>query len=391
MLTHLSLFSGIGCSDLAAEWAGFETILMCEIDKDCQKVLRKHWPEVPIIEDVRDVTRESVIAYTASKEYSQQGREVDTAREIISRWKTEIRTEFRGCFEDGRYNGLTLMSAGVPCQPVSSAGKRRGKADDRWLWPEAIRVLSELQPTWAVFENPVGISTLGEYGEIIQVGSKALESLPDNEAVELDRICGDIEKEGYEVQPVSIPACAVEAPHERQRIFIICHTRSCGLSGESRRRTGAKSQNGYLESESWTITNSLNSGSGTPGYGYDGNRKEGEQNDNQQSCCRPGRHHEGINPNSQVQVLEGTITEGRVCTRRLPAEYDREYWRDNWYDKAIELCTPKTKPGVRTVDDGITTGLLGLSRVTKIMMLGNCNPPQLYYPIYKAIADIENS
>ncbi len=348
-LTHLSLFSGIGCSDLAAEWAGFETILMCEIDKDCQKVLRKHWPGVPIIEDVRDVTRESVIAYTASKEYSQQGREVDTAREIIGRWKTEIRTEFRGCFEDGRYNGLTLMSAGVPCQPASIAGKRRGKADDRWLWPEAIRVLSELKPAWAVFENPVGISSLGEYGEIIQVGSEALESLPDNEAVELDRICGDIEKEGYEVQPVSIPACAVEAPHERQRIFIICHNRNCGLSGESRRWTGGESQNGYLESESWTITN------------------------------------------SQVQGLEGTITEGKVCTRTLPAEYDREYWRDNWYDKAIELCTPKTKPGVRTVDDGITTGLLGLSRVTKIKMLGNCNPPQLYYPIYKAIADIEKT
>jgi len=349
-LTHLSLFSGIGCSDLAAEWAGFETILMCEIDKDCQKVLRKHWPDVPIIEDVRDVTRESVIAYTASKEYSQQGREVDTAREIISRWKTEIRTEFRGCFEDGRYNGLTLMSAGVPCQPVSSAGKRRGKADDRWLWPEAIRVLSELQPTWAVFENPVGISTLGEHGEIIQVGGEALESLPDNEAVELDRICGDIEKEGYEVQPVSIPACAVEAPHERQRIFIICHaTDSESINGW---RLSIREESSYSESRKL-------SGS--------------------------------INPHSQKPGLERTITEGRVCTRRLPAEYDREYWRDNWYDKAIELCTPKTKPGVRTVDDGITTGLLGLSRVTKIKMLGNCNPPQLYYPIYKAIADIENS
>lgn len=331
-LTHLSLFSGIGCSDLAAEWAGFETILMCEIDKDCQKVLRKHWPGVPIIEDVRDVTRESVTACTQS--INQRGLSIGTI---------EKESRFSKCDQ------LTLLTAGVPCQPASIAGKRRGKADDRWLWPEAIRVLSELKPTWAVFENPVGISSLGEYGEIIQVGGEALESLPDNEAVELDRICGDIEKEGYEVQPVSIPACAVEAPHERQRIFIICHNRSCGLSGESRRWTGRESQNGYLESESWTITN------------------------------------------SQVQGLEGTITEGKVCTRTLPAEYDREYWRDNWYDKAIELCTPKTKPGVRTVDDGITTGLLGLSRVTKIKMLGNCNPPQLYYPIYKAIADIENS
>lgn len=341
-LTHLSLFSGIGCSDLAAEWAGFETILMCEIDKDCQKVLRKHWPGVPIIEDVRDVTRESVITnyQMLCRSWCNQEKE---------RGELQGCDEPGGCYSPPERDKPTLLTAGVPCQPVSIAGKRRGKADDRWLWPEAIRVLSELKPTWAVFENPVGISTLGEYGEIIQVGSEALESLPDYEAVELDRICGDIEKEGYEVQPVSIPACAVEAPHERQRIFIICHTHSCGLSGESRRWTGEKSQNGYLESESWTITN------------------------------------------SQVQGLEGTITEGKVCTRTLPAEYDREYWRDNWYDKAIELCTPKTKPGVRTVDDGITTGLLGLSRVTKMKMLGNCNPPQLYYPIYKAIADIENS
>jgi len=64
MLTHLSLFSGIGCSDLAADWAGFEPVAFCEIDKDCQKVLKKHWPSVPIIEDVRNVTRERVIAYT---------------------------------------------------------------------------------------------------------------------------------------------------------------------------------------------------------------------------------------------------------------------------------------------------------------------------------------
>ena len=84
-LTHLSLFTGIGCSDLAAEWAGFETVLMCEIDPDCQKVLRKHWPEVPIIGDIRDVTSKSVTAYTTGircegspereyRESAQEGR-----------------------------------------------------------------------------------------------------------------------------------------------------------------------------------------------------------------------------------------------------------------------------------------------------------------------------
>ena len=358
MLTHLSLFSGIGCSDLAAEWAGFETVLMCEIDPDCQKVLRKIFPGVPIIEDVRDVTNESVIAN--SRLFRQAQRQIETVGSVQCNSQSLANTEGGESWEPSKQEGredfsrgnsqLTLMSAGVPCQPASIAGKRRGKNDDRWLWPEAIRVLSELKPTWAVFENPVGISTLGEYGEIIQVGSEALESLPDNEAVELDRICGDIEKAGYEVQPVSIPACAVEAPHERQRIFIICHAAdSESINGW---RLSIREESSYSESRKL-------SGS--------------------------------INPHSQKPGLERTITEGRVCTRRLPAEYDREYWRDNWYDKAIELCTPKTKPGVRTVDDGITTGLLGLSRVTKIKMLGNCNPPQLYYPIYKAIADIENS
>jgi DNA (cytosine-5)-methyltransferase 1 len=155
--THLDLFSGIGGFALAAGWAGFKTIGFCEIDKFCQGILKKHWPEVPIHENIK---------------------------------------ELRG----GAYAGCTLLTGGFPCQPFSQAGKRRGKDDDRHLWPEMLRVIDEAKPTWVVGENVVGI-----------IG------------MELDQVCSDLEAKNYEVQPIIIPACGVDAPHRRDRVWIIAN------------------------------------------------------------------------------------------------------------------------------------------------------------------------
>jgi DNA (cytosine-5)-methyltransferase 1 len=161
-MNKLSLFSGIGGIDLAAKWADMTTVAFCEIEPFCQRVLRKHWPGVPIIEDVRDVTR---------KELDLLG-----------------------------IGTIDLISAGYPCQPFSVAGKRRGAEDDRHLWSEVARILAEIRPSWFVGENVDGHVTLG-----------------------LDDVLADLESLDYTAQAFVIPAAAVYASHRRDRVFIVAY------------------------------------------------------------------------------------------------------------------------------------------------------------------------
>ena len=162
-LTHLSLFSGIGGLDLAAEWAGFRTVGQCEWADYPRTVLEKHWPGLPRWRDIRTLTKESF-------------------------------------FEQTGLHTVDVISGGFPCQPFSVAGKRRGKDDDRYLWPEMLRVIRELQPTWVIGENVPGIVNLA-----------------------LDEVLASLEAEGYEVQCFLVPACGVDAPHRRERCAILAH------------------------------------------------------------------------------------------------------------------------------------------------------------------------
>lgn len=218
-MNHLSLFSGIGGIDLAAEWAGFKTVCFVEIDPFCQKILKKHWPDTPIIGDIRDVTKERL----AEVRVDNSGICRESAEETLADTRqlfsiSQSADGERGdgqeptCLEVGQSNShgrrgadrdipITLITGGFPCQPVSVAGKRKGKDDDRWLWPEMLRVIREVRPTWAVCENVAGLIHMG-----------------------LDDCLSDLENSGYEVQTFLIPACAVNAPHRRDRIFIVAHT-----------------------------------------------------------------------------------------------------------------------------------------------------------------------
>lgn len=172
-LTHLSLFSGIGGLDLAAEWAGIQTVGQCEWAEYPTKVLEKHWPDVPRWKDIRTLTGENF--------YERTGRRT-----------------------------VDIISGGFPCQPFSVAGKQRGKEDDRYLWPEMVRIIKELRPTWVVGENVAGIVRM---------------ALPD--------ILSELEACGYRTRTFLIPACAVGARHRRYRVAIVGYAEHDGLSSSA--------------------------------------------------------------------------------------------------------------------------------------------------------------
>lgn len=169
----LSLFSGIGGIDLSAHYARMETVAFCEKERFCQRVLEKHWPNVPIYRDIQEITKEQL--------------ELDGV----------INHEEK----------IDIIAGGFPCQPFSVAGKRRGKKDDRYLWPEMLRVVQELRPHWIIGENVAGLVRLG-----------------------LDDVLTDLEREGYATRTFVFPASAVGAPHQRQRVWIVGYYDPCNVS-----------------------------------------------------------------------------------------------------------------------------------------------------------------
>ena len=192
MLRVLDLFSGIGGFSLGLEATGaFQTVAFCESDDFCRAVLRRHWPSVPIFDDVGELDACGL----------------------------------------GR---IDLVCGGFPCQPFSSAGRRLGAQDDRYLWPEMLRIVETCRPSWVLGENVAGLASM-----VFQRGDIEVESRSggrhangvDYEAVLvrqstmlLGAICDDLAALGYAVQPFVVPACAVGAPHRRDRIWIVANT-----------------------------------------------------------------------------------------------------------------------------------------------------------------------
>lgn len=161
-MNHISLFSGEGGFDLAAEWIGWNNIAHCEKNETCLKILKHYWPNAKTHTDIR----------------------------------TTDFTVYRGI--------CNIITGGFPCQPYSTSGEQKGELDERHLWPEMLRAVREAQPEWVVPENVYGLVT------------KKFEYT-------FEDICSSLENIGYKVQPYIIPASAIGAEHQRNRVFFIAH------------------------------------------------------------------------------------------------------------------------------------------------------------------------
>ena len=317
-MTHGSLFSGIGGFDLAAQWMGWENVFHVERDPFCRQVLSHHFPKSQSFDDV----------------------------------KTFDATHFRG--------RVSVISGGFPCQPFSAAGKRAGTSDDRYLWPEMFRIIREARPTYVVAENVRGL-------------------LSWNDGLVLDTVCSDLEGEGYEVFPTVLPAAGVNAPHRRDRIWIV----ATNASGVGRQRRGSEEAEGRQGQRPWVQPHPEGQGGG--GYAADAHRRglEGAKKKGRDrfDVKRQSILRDASDPNGQV--LEHGDREGETRRATEPPIGTES------------PCSPRgweafpTFPPVCGGDDGLPRELDGITfprwRKESIKAYGNAIVPQVAYQIFRAI------
>jgi DNA (cytosine-5)-methyltransferase 1 len=285
---HGSLFSGIGGFDLAAEWMGWENLFHCEWNEFGQKVLKYYWPEA---ESFGDITKTDFTKY---------------------------------------YGTIDIISGGFPCQPYSTAGKRKGKDDERHLWPEMCRAIREISPRYVVGENVRGLTNW-------------------NGGMVFDEVCAELEAIGYQVAPVIIPACGVNAPHRRERIWFVAYANG------SKKRNNSRADNTKAK-EIW-----------------------GENKGNvlgELSSARPIIQPESLR-------LQKSTQNGELERRGSKFASQRNDW--NQFPTQSPICGG---------NDGISSQLDGITfpkwRNESIKAYGNAIVPQVAYEIFKAIERIDN-
>lgn len=294
-MKHIDLFSGIGGFALATEivWDNVEH-MFCDNEPFAQAILKKHWPNAQIYGDIRQLK--------------------------------------------GNISEPYILTGGFPCQPFSHAGVRRGTADDRYLWPEMLRVISEFRPRWVIAENVSGLLS-------IQNG------------MVFEQVCADLENEGYEVWPFVIPACAVGAPHRRDRVWIVAHAnderRNHGLNNREERRIQADQG---IASESEPKRQGRKRRTRTIGTNAPDTRRR--YGDERGESVRPER-----------------IQRESEDSERLS---HRDKWRENWLEVATRLCR---------VDDGVPRRL---DRTGRLKALGNAIVPQVAAAIMNGIKHTDN-
>jgi DNA (cytosine-5)-methyltransferase 1 len=296
-MRHLDLFSGIGGFSLAAQWVWgdeYENVGFCDNNEFCQAVLRKNFHHAKIYSDIRTL-------------------------------------------DGNKIKNLDLLTGGFPCQPFSFAGKRRGNQDDRYLWPEMLRIIRETRPRWIVGENVAGIINLA-----------------------LDQVLFDLERENYTFQVFVIPACAVQAPHRRDRVWIVAHD-GTDASGERAYRRGIYPDDQFQ-------------GRGIlPPIQAQGSKARRAPGADHSATSRDPANSEGSRQSSW------TYGPGKVQFWGSGAGYD-------WLEVATDLCR---------VDDGFPGQLDGREltakqhRVERIKSLGNAIVPQVAREILAGIKKVD--
>ena len=268
----VDLFSGIGGFSYAAEQivGGFETIAFVERDEYCQKVLRKHWSDVPIYSDIRS-------------------------------------------FNGKEYKDADIVVGGFPCQPWSVAGAQRGSEDDRDLWHEMVRVIEDIRPRWIIGENVSGFVTM---------------------PMGLRRSLIDLESIGYKAIPYLIPAAAVDAKHRRMRCWIVGYSEHDGSSAPTFRRgneqidggssqgqnkaselerTSGREDNGFIQTDIFDLmANANNAGDRTPASGVDTEQQEIEQRREEQSQSELSRQCEDVEDTNSIECQARSEEQGAL-------------------------------------------------------------------------------
>ena len=371
----LDLFSGIGGFSLGLERAGMETVAFCEFDKKAQLVLKKHWPDVPIYDDVRELTydklkEDGIVADSCGgKRGDSHGLQSKDSNQRKKEGKPDRVSGFSHATTRGndksQGQSIDLICGGFPCQPFSQAGKRKGDQDDRHLWPEYFRLIQEIRPRWVIGENVAGLISMG-----------------------LDQVLSDLESEDYSCQTLVIPACAVNAPHRRDRVWILANSEGNGRDGSVNRDNELSERAICKDKQNHRHTvRSQTQCCGTPypdvGYSkHIGCKDPLERQDQVRQFKCGDKQTEGCGqdvPNSNSVRQEWgketrNIRSGGENGHKLASGQSKCGLGNNW---AVE-------PDVGRVAHGIP------NRVDRLKQLGNAVVPQVVEEIGRAIMKVEH-
>tara|TARA_R110000823_G_scaffold225141_2_gene352995 strand:- start:6354 stop:7412 length:1059 start_codon:yes stop_codon:yes gene_type:complete len=350
-MKHASLFSGIGGFDLAAEWMGWDNVFHCEWMEFPRRVLEFYWPEADSYTDICD---------TNFKKYA---------------------------------NEIDIITGGFPCQPFSLAGKRKGTEDERFLWKEMLRAIQEIKPKYVIAENVLGLTSID--GGLV-----------------LETVWSDLEAQGYEVQSFIIPAASKNAPHRRDRIWIVAH--SVGIrfkSGGTEQPLSGRRSNG-IEG----ITSNTNH-TGTD-FRMRSDRNGSEENFREQfpqSELGPGGSNENV-PNAPSHTIPQqqkahrrrkdrfAVNDGKIGDVTNPGKIRLSESVEigklgrvgsRFRSQRSTWDTFPSQPPVCGGNDGLPTELDGITlskwRQESIKGYGNAIVPQVAFEIFKVIQEIENN
>lgn len=319
-ITHYDLFAGIGGFSLALEEVFNEAKInhiFCEWAEFPSAVLKKHWPSGTFYGDIADLIADTERTGLYKLEKLGGSQESKGERRLPQHERLDIASAgVRGSLATNsqRHKTLTILTGGFPCQPFSQAGRRKGTADDRYQWPNMFRVIQNVKPDWVIAENVRGLVTW-------------------NEGMVLEQVCVDLESEGYEVQPFIIPACAVNAPHRRERVWIIANCANSRVKGLQKR--------------------------------------EINPDDAADTRCigRKKRSSENIQPESKKPERQNSYYSG---------------WERDWREVAASTCNARMDDGLPREVDGISYSFAKW-RNESIKAYGNAIVPQVAMEIFRAI------